>query len=210
MERILFEEDNQPGVMPHQSYSLVLFQEQHLSSFDPVRGYKNWVGGTLGIRGEIYFKLYEPVTQELLDEAKDMLNDAMGKPQPLGEFIPYSGGDFLIPSWRFEVGADDGHGGPVDIMAPKRYWRFAAKFESHGPCWLIRRERDANGYWTFGKAPDGAAQAFSQGIPWQPTTRPLIVAATEKATCPDCRGSGLYVGFLESEPCQLCGGKGVI
>ncbi len=33
---------------------------------------------------------------------------------------------------------------------------------------------------------------------------------TITVTCPDCQGSGKYVGLLVVEPCQACGGEGMI
>jgi FixJ family two-component response regulator len=33
-------------------------------------------------------------------------------------------------------------------------------------------------------------------------------ASTQPQTCPDCRGSGEYVGFTVKEPCRACNGTG--
>jgi hypothetical protein len=38
----------------------------------------------------------------------------------------------------------------------------------------------------------------------------FIVVTTEQETCPDCRGSGQYVGLSVIESCQTCKGTGLV
>jgi hypothetical protein len=37
-----------------------------------------------------------------------------------------------------------------------------------------------------------------------------VYAEKQTATCPDCKGTKVYVGLLKTEPCVKCEGKGVI
>lgn len=36
----------------------------------------------------------------------------------------------------------------------------------------------------------------------------VVLSADEAAVCPECRGSGRYVGLNVVEPCAVCGGTG--
>ena len=97
---------------------------------------------------------------------------------------------------------------------------------------IIHGNRDASGHWLawFAESPqiafggESAIEAISRILAtmqppcdlqdiWPLTDLQLLVSgrfefAVGSAPCPDCGGSGKYVGFQAVEPCGACEGRG--